>query len=53
MDAPGPVFLEEPLQREVQGLASQLAGKGEGDLGFAGGEDEGGVDDAEGLREEG
>lgn len=53
VDARRAVLLEEALEGEVDGLAGELAGEHERDFGFAREEDEGGVDDAEGLREEG
>jgi hypothetical protein len=53
VDAGGTLFLDEALEGEVEGFAGELAGKGEANLGFAGGVDEGGVDDAKGLGEEG
>lgn len=53
MDARRAVLLEDALEGEVEGLAGELAGEGERDLGLAGGEDQGGVDDAERLGEEG
>jgi hypothetical protein len=47
------LLLDDALEDEVEGLAGELAGKGEAYFGFARGEYQGGVDDAEGLWEEG
>lgn len=47
------LLLDEALEDEVEGLAGELAGEEEGDFDFARGEDQGEVDDAEGLGEEG
>lgn len=53
VDAARTVLLDETLEGKVDGLAGELAGKGEGDFGLARREDERRVDDAEGLRDEG
>lgn len=53
VDAPRALLLDQALQRKVERLAGQLAGEAEADFHLARGEDEGRVDDAEGLREEG
>lgn len=53
MDARRPLLLDEALEQEVEGFAEELAAEREQDLGFAGGEDQGCVHDAERLREEG
>lgn len=53
VDARRALLLDQALEQEVERLAEELAGEGEEDLGLARGEDQGGVDDAEGLREEG
>ncbi len=53
VDAARPLFLDEPLQRKVERLAGQLAGEAKAYFHLARGEDEGRVDDAQGLREEG
>lgn len=53
VDSSRPLLLDESFQSEIEGLAGKLAGKKEGDFDFAGGEYEGGVDDAERLGEEG
>lgn len=53
VDALGPLFFDEALEGEVDGLAGKLAGEHEHDLGFARGPDQGDVDDAEGLGHEG
>jgi hypothetical protein len=53
VDAARALLFDDALEEEVEGLAGELAGEGEAYLGFAGGEDEGRVDDAEGLGEEG
>lgn len=53
MDPARALLLDQALQHEVQSFAGELADEHEGDFGFAGAEDEGCVDDAEGLREEG
>lgn len=50
---PGPLLPDQALEREVEGLAGHLAREHEEDLDFAGGVEEGDVDDAEGLRDEG
>lgn len=46
-------LLDEALEEKIDGLAAQLAGKHEHDLGLAGGPDQGYVDDTEGLGDEG
>jgi hypothetical protein len=51
--APRPLLLDKPLESKVDGLAGELARKHKGNLYFACEEDKGGVDDAEGLGEEG
>lgn len=48
-----PIFLNDSLERKVDGFAPQLAGEHEHHFGFSGGPDEGHVDDAEGLGDEG
>jgi len=53
VDAAGALFLDQPLEGKVGGLAGELAGEGERYLSLAGRPDEGCVDDAEGLGEEG
>ena len=53
VDAGGALLLNKALKGKVESLAGELARKHEGNLNLAGGEDEGGVDDAEGLGEEG
>lgn len=45
-------FFDQPLQTPVHGLAGQLAGEHEGDLGFAAGPNQSGIDDAETLGNE-
>lgn len=45
--------LDDALQGKVDGLAAELACEHEDDFGFAGGPDQGRVDDAEGLGHEG
>lgn len=45
VDAARALFLDKALENEVDGFAGELAGKGEADLCFARGKDEGGVDD--------
>lgn len=47
------LLLDEALEDKVERLAGELAGKEQGDLDLARGKDEGQVDDAERLREEG
>jgi hypothetical protein len=47
------LLFNDALEDEVEGLAGELAGKGETYLGLARGEYQGGVNDAESLREEG
>ena len=47
------LLLDEALEGEVGGLAGELAGEEEGDLGLARGPEQRGVDDAQGLRKEG
>ena len=46
VDAGRALLLDDTFEDEVERLAGELAGKGQGDLNLAGGEDEGGVDDA-------
>lgn len=53
VDARGALLLDEALEQEVERLAEELPREGEEDFGFARREDQGGVDDAEGLWEEG
>lgn len=53
VDPARPLLLDQPLEDKVERLAAELADEHEGDLGLARGEDEGRVDDDEGLREEG
>lgn len=51
---PGRSFLfDQALERKVGGLAGELAGEHEDHFGFAGGPDQGRVDDTERLRDEG
>lgn len=53
VDAERALLLDQALEAEVDDLAGELAGEHQGDFDFAGEEDEGRVDDAEGLGEEG
>ena len=48
-----PLLPDQALEREVEGFAGHLPGEHEEDLDFAGGVEEGHVDDAEGLRDQG
>ena len=45
--------LDQPLEQKVERLAAHLSGEHEQDLDLARGPDQGHVDDAEGLRDEG
>jgi len=45
-------FLDIPLQAPVESFAGELTRKCKGDFDFAGGVDEGGVDNAQALRKE-
>jgi hypothetical protein len=47
------LFFEYSFQGEIEGFASQLPAEHEEDLDFAGGPDEGRIDHAEALRNEG
>lgn len=53
VDARGSLLFDDAFEGEVDGFAGELAGEHEKDFGFAGGPDEGDVDDAEGLGDEG
>lgn len=53
MDEARTLLFNDALEDEVEGLAGELAGKGETYLGLTRGEYQGGVNDAESLREEG
>lgn len=53
MDLARALLLDEALEDKVERLAGELAGKEQGDLDLARRKDEGQVDDAERLREEG
>lgn len=46
------LFFDESLEGKVEDFAGELTEEHEGDFDLAGEEDEGGVDDAEGLGEE-
>ena len=48
-----PFFFDQPLERKVGGLAGELSREHEDHFGFARGPDQGCVDDAERLRDEG
>ncbi len=53
MDLARALLLDEALEDKVERLAGELAGKEQSDFDLARREDEGEVDDAEGLWEEG
>ncbi len=53
VDAGGALLLDQALQQEVGRLAGELAGEEEQNLGLARRPDQGGVDDAQRLRNEG
>lgn len=52
-DSLRPFFLDQALQAEVQYFTTKLAGESKEEFDFAGAVDEGDVDNAKALREEG